>query len=89
MKHEINSKKWRVKSKVNGMWEFIWFEKWVDRCKEIRCEYNINDSDFKIQNLSEINNRKSKSDVAVHLIVILNQSKFDMMDVTAPNLRSF
>ena len=29
-----------------------------------------------------MNNRKSKSDVPVHLIVIINQSKLDMMDIT-------
>ena len=34
------------------------------------------------QNSLEMNNRKSKSDVPVHLIVIINQSKLDMMDIT-------
>ena len=29
-----------------------------------------------------MNNRKSKSDVPVHLIEIINQSKLDMMDIT-------
>ena len=34
---------------VNGMWQFIYFEKLVNRCKEIiRCEYKIRKSDFKI-----------------------------------------
>ena len=35
-----------------------------------------------LQNSLEMNNRKSKSDVPVHLIVIINQSKLDMMDIT-------
>ena len=34
------------------------------------------------QNSLEMNNRKCKSDVPVHLIVIINQSKLDMMDIT-------
>ena len=42
----------------------------------------IQNKKIRFQNSLEIDNRKSKSDVPVHLIVIINQSKLDMMDIT-------
>ena len=42
----------------------------------------IQNKKIRFQNSLEMNNRKSKPDVPVHLTVIINQSILDMMDIT-------